>query len=101
MPRIALFDNLWLTNANADPGTLFSALVCFYLKAAYYSGLSSALPVLQTVALVRNVGYPMRYRKLFGLCVRYGKLSSVTMPPSLCDSEPLQTEKNTYIFNTF
>jgi len=31
-----------------------------YLKAAYYSGLSSASPVLQTVALVWNVGYHMR-----------------------------------------
>ncbi len=46
--------------ANADPGTSFSALVRSYLKAAYYSGLSSASPVLQTVALVWNVGYPMR-----------------------------------------
>jgi len=32
----------------------------YYLKTAYYFGLSSASPVQQTVALVWNVGYPMR-----------------------------------------
>jgi len=42
---------------SADPSSLFSALVCSYLKAAYYSGLAAASPVLQTVALVWNVGY--------------------------------------------
>ena len=46
--------------ANADPGTSFSTLLRSYLKATCYSGLSSASPVLQTVALVWNVGYPMR-----------------------------------------
>ncbi len=46
--------------ANADPGTSFSALLRSYLKATYYSSLSSASPVLPTVALVGNVGYPMR-----------------------------------------
>jgi len=45
---------------NADPGTSFCALARFYLKAACYCGLSSAAPVLQTVALVWNVGYLMR-----------------------------------------
>jgi len=37
--------------ASADPGTSFSALVRSYLQAAYYSGLSSTSPVLQTAAL--------------------------------------------------
>jgi len=45
---------------NADAGTSFSALILSYLKAAYYSGHSCASPVLQTAALVLNVGYPMR-----------------------------------------
>jgi len=46
--------------AIADPGTSFSAILRSYLKAAYYSGLSSASPVLQTAASMWNVGYPMR-----------------------------------------
>ena len=46
--------------ANADPGTSFSTLLRSYLKTTYYSGLLAASPVLQTVALVWNVGYPMR-----------------------------------------
>jgi len=46
--------------ANADSYTSFSALVRSYVKAAYYSSLSSASSVLQTVALVWNVVYPMR-----------------------------------------
>ena len=46
--------------ADADPGTSFSALLRSYLKSAYYSGLSTASSVLQTVPLVWNVGCPMR-----------------------------------------
>jgi len=48
------------TGANADPGNSFSAVIRSYLKAAYYSGLLSASRILKTVALVWNVGYPMR-----------------------------------------
>jgi len=55
------------------------SLLSFNLKAAYYSGLSFASPVLQTVALAWNVGYPMRTESPFWLCVRYRKLSSVAM----------------------
>jgi len=47
------FGRLLITiRANADRRTSLSALVRSYLKAAYYSGLSSASPVPVTVPLV-------------------------------------------------
>jgi len=63
---------------DADLGPSFSARVIYCLMAAYYSGLSSASPVLQTVALVWN-SVIQAYRKPLGLGLRYRKFSSVTM----------------------
>jgi len=48
-----------MAHKSAGPVTSFFALSRSYLKVAYYSGLSPAFYVLQTAALLWNVGYPM------------------------------------------